>query len=60
MLPTPVGLMDQVTAGLAVLPTVAVNCCVCPARSVAEAGETLTVMPSKGLPLSPNVELPLM
>ncbi len=35
------GLMDQVTAVLALLVTVAVNCCVWPSVRETEAGETL-------------------
>src|SRR5271157_1946683 len=60
MLPTPAGLIDHVTAGLALLFTVAVNCCVWVAKSVTFEGDTLTVIPSNGLPLLPKFELPLM
>jgi hypothetical protein len=36
------GLSDQVTAVLVVLVRVALNCCVCPAESLADAGLTVT------------------
>ena len=60
MLPTPTGLIDHVTAELALLRTVAVNCCVRAEKSVDVVGVTLTVIPSNGSPLLPNTELPLM
>ena len=44
MPPTPAGLIDQVTAVLPVLPTVAVNCLGWEAYSVVLAGEMLTEM----------------
>ena len=40
--PLPVGLIDQLTAVLFVFTTLAENCCVCPALSVAVVGVTLT------------------
>jgi hypothetical protein len=59
IVPTPAGLIVHVTAVLALF-VVAVNCCVWPAYSKLVEGETLTVMLSKGSPLMPNVEFPLM
>jgi hypothetical protein len=44
MLPVPAGLMDQVTAVLLVLVTVAENCCVWLAYNAAVAGVRLTVI----------------
>jgi hypothetical protein len=45
----------QVTAVLVVLPTAAVNCCVCPVCNDADPGLTLTVTAGGGLPPPPPV-----
>ena len=42
MLPVPAGLMDHVTAVLALFVTVALNCCVCPTGRALLVGFTLT------------------
>jgi hypothetical protein len=45
IVPAPVGgVIAHATVGLLVFPTVAVNCCVCPAYSVALVGARPTVM----------------
>jgi hypothetical protein len=43
IVPEPTGVIDQVPPGMKAFVTVAVNCCVCPARSDAVDGETAIV-----------------